>query len=139
MHFFASAAGDSYDASMNTDRRRTARDRRRGARIPATFAVKQSVGDKVELCQAEDISPGGMAIKRLRDRSQSPRTAVALHFELPGTGEEITAEAVVTHDASAGSFRRTGVGFIALPPEQAQAIAAFCRRAALTPRRARSR
>lgn len=124
---------------MNTDRRRTARDRRRGARIPATFAVKQSVGDKVELCQAEDISPGGMAIKRLRDRSQSPRTAVALHFELPGTGEEITAEAVVTHDASAGSFRRTGVGFIALPPEQAQAIAAFCRRAALTPRRARSR
>ena len=123
---------------MSSDRRRTARDRRQGARIPATFAVKQSVGDKVELCQAEDISPGGMAIKRLRDRSQTPRTPVALHFELPGTREEITAEAVVTHDASAGSFRRTGVGFIALLPEQEQAIAAFCRRAAST-RRSRAR
>ncbi|HET6151118.1 MAG TPA: PilZ domain-containing protein [Polyangia bacterium] len=123
---------------MSIDRRRTPRDRRQGPRIAATFAVKQSFGDRVELCQAEDISPGGMAIKRLRDRSQSPRSPVALHFQLPGTHEEITAEAVVTHDASAGSFRRTGVGFIALRPEQQQAIAAFCRRAA-TPRRARVR
>ena len=123
---------------MSIDRRKTPRDRRQGPRIPATFAVRQSFGDKVELCQAEDISPGGMAIKRLRDRSQSPRTPVALHFELPGTREEITAEAVVTHDASAGSFRRTGVGFIALRPEQQQAIAAFCRHAA-PPRRARGR
>jgi hypothetical protein len=37
---------------------------------------------------------------------------------------------VVTHDAAAGSFRRTGVGFIALRPEHQQAIAAFCRRLA---------
>jgi c-di-GMP-binding flagellar brake protein YcgR len=124
---------------MSSDRRKTPRERRQGARISATFAVKQSFGDKVELCQAEDISPGGMAIKRLRDRSQSPHTEVALHFELPGTGEEITAEAVVAHDTSAGSFRRTGVGFIALRPEQQQAIAAFCRRAATSPRRPRSR
>ena len=69
-----------------------------------------------------------MAIKRRRDRSQSPRTEVALKFELPGTREEITAEAVVTHDPTAGSFRRTGVGFIALRPEHQQAIAAFCHR-----------
>jgi c-di-GMP-binding flagellar brake protein YcgR len=123
---------------MSIDRRKTPRERRQVPRIAATFAVKQSLGDKVELCQAEDISPGGMAIKRLRDRSHSPRTAVALHFELPGTNQEITAKAVVTHDASAGSFRRTGLGFIALRPEQQQAIAAFCRRAA-SPRRARSR
>jgi hypothetical protein len=123
---------------MSIDRRKTPRDRRQGPRIPATFAVRQSFGDKVELCQAEDISPGGMAIKRLRDRSQSPRSPVALHFELPGTREEIIAEAVVTHDASAGSFRRTGVGFIALRPEQQQAIAAFCRHA-VPPRRVRSR
>jgi c-di-GMP-binding flagellar brake protein YcgR len=115
---------------MSSDRRQTARDRRRGPRVAATFAVKESFGDRVELCQAEDISPGGMAIKRLRDRKQSPRSSVALRFELPGTREEITAEAVVTHDQTAGSFRRTGVGFIALRPEQAQAIAAFCRRRA---------
>jgi c-di-GMP-binding flagellar brake protein YcgR len=124
---------------MSSDRRQIARDRREGPRIAATFAVKQSFGDQVELCQAEDISPGGMAIKRLRDRKQSLHTPVALRFELPGTREEITAEAIVTHDRTAGSFRRTGVGFIALRPEQQQAIAAFCRSVGSEPRRARAR
>jgi c-di-GMP-binding flagellar brake protein YcgR len=124
---------------MSTERRKTPRDRRQGLRIAATFAVKQSTGGNIQLCQAEDISPGGMAIKRPHDLTQSPRTSVALKFELPGTGEEIVAEAVVTHDATAGSFRRTGVGFIALRPEHQQAIAAFCRRASNEPRRARGR
>ena len=123
---------------MSIDRRKSARERRQGRRIAATFAVQQVSGDKLELCQAEDISPGGMAIKRRRDLSQSPRTAVALTFELPGTREEITTEAVVTHDSTAGSFRRTGVGFIALRPEHQQAIAAFCHRFS-EPRRARGR
>jgi c-di-GMP-binding flagellar brake protein YcgR len=123
---------------MSTERRKTARDRRQGLRIAATFAVKQqSAGGSVQLCQAEDISPGGMAIKRPRDLLQKPRTEVALKFELPGTREEIVTEAVVTHDATAGSFRRTGVGFIALRPEHQQAIAAFCRRANGEPRRSR--
>jgi hypothetical protein len=117
---------------MSIDRRKTARERRQGQRIAATFAVKQSSDGQVELCQAEDIGPGGMTIRRLRERSQSPRTAVALRFELPGTREEIVTEAVVTHDATAGSFRRTGVGFIALRPEHQQAIAAFCSRVAKT-------
>jgi c-di-GMP-binding flagellar brake protein YcgR len=125
---------------MSIDRRKTARERRQALRIAATFAVKQSSGGTVELCQAEDISPGGMAIKRLRDLSQVPRTEVALKFELPGTREEIVTEAVITHDSSAGSFRRTGVGFIALRPEHQQAIAAFCRRVVTSePRRARGR
>jgi c-di-GMP-binding flagellar brake protein YcgR len=124
---------------MSTERRKTARDRRKGLRIAATFAVKQSADGHVQLCQAEDISPGGMAIKRPQDQSQLPRTAVALKFELPGTREEIVTEAVVTHDATAGSFRRTGVGFIALRPEHQQAIAAFCRRANGEPRRSRGR
>jgi hypothetical protein len=117
---------------MSIDRRKTSRERRQSQRIAATFAVKQSSDGTVELCQAEDIGPGGMTIRRLRERSQSPRTPVALRFELPGTREEIVAEAVVTHDATAGSFRRTGVGFIALRPEHQQAIAAFCRRLANT-------
>jgi len=117
---------------MSIDRRKTSRERRQGQRIAATFAVKQSSDGEVELCQAEDIGPGGMTIRRLRERSRSPRTAVALRFELPGTRHEIVADAVVTHDATAGSFRRTGVGFIALRPEHQQAIVAFCGRVAKT-------
>jgi hypothetical protein len=124
---------------MSTERRKTDRDRRQSPRIPATFAVKQLTEGRMQLCQAEDIGPGGITIKRPRDVSQAPRTAVALNFELPGTHEEIVAAGVVTHDAGAGSFRRTGVGFIALRPEHQQAIAAFCRRVAAEPRRPRKR
>jgi hypothetical protein len=124
---------------MMGERRKASLDRRRSLRIPATFAVKQSAGGQVQLCQAEDIGPGGITIKRPRDVSHSPRTTVALKFELPGTREEIVAHGIVTHDATAGSFRRTGVGFIALRPEHQQAIAAFCRRITSDPRRPRGR
>jgi len=67
---------------MSIDRRKTPRERRRGQRIAATFAVKQSTDGKVELCQAEDISPGGMAIRRLRERSQSPGRGGFRSFDL---------------------------------------------------------
>ena len=119
---------------MTNERRRIARDRRTAPRVAATFAVKQSAGGRVSLCQAEEIGPGGLTMKRPRDAVHAPRTEVVLHFELPGTRQAIDASAVVTHDAGAGSFRRTGVGFIALRAADAQAIAAFCRSA---PRRSR--
>ena len=114
---------------MAVERRRASRDRRETLRIPATFAVKNSTDGQIQLCQAEDIGLGGMTIKRPRDVSYSPRTAVALAFALPGTDEEIAAQAVITSDAGDGSFRRTGVRFIALRPEHQRLIAGFCRKA----------
>lgn len=114
---------------MAAERRRTKQERRQIRRIPATFAVKNATGGLVQLCQAEDISPGGITIKRPKDDSYTPRTPVALAFALPGTREEIAAEGVITSDAAVGSFRRTGVSFLVLRPEHRQAIAGFCRRA----------
>ncbi|HVR62201.1 MAG TPA: PilZ domain-containing protein [Polyangia bacterium] len=110
------------------ERRRTKRDRRRARRIAATFAVKNSTGGHVQLCQAEDICPGGMTIKRPKDLSYTPRTTVALAFALPGMAELIAAEGLITSDAASGSFRRTGISFIALRPEHQRLIAGFCRR-----------
>ena len=112
-----------------------ASDRRTSPRVAATFAVKEAAGGRVSLCQAEEIGPGGLTMKRPRDSVRPPRTEVVLRFELPGTRQEIDACAVVTHDTGAGSFRRTGVGFIALRSEHRQAIAAFVRRGARTPGR----
>jgi len=103
--------------------------------VPAVFAVKKAVtgGDgapkrQVQLCQAEDIAPAGMTIKRPRGTTVQPKTEIALSFSLPGSREEISARGLVVTDASVGSFRRTGVRFIALRPEHAQLIAGYCRK-----------
>jgi hypothetical protein len=117
---------------MTFDRRRVVRDRRQNLRVPAVFAVKQSgvaVG-RFQLCQAEDIGPGGITIRRPGGASVLPRTEVALAFALPGSREEIAARGVVINDGVTGSFHRTGVRFIALRPEHAQLIAGYCRRPA---------
>jgi len=116
---------------MSTDRRRAPQDRRQTSRIAAVFAVKKALtpaGSPIQLCQAEDIAPAGITIKRPRGSSVMPRTEVALSFALPGSGEEISARGLVVSDTSVGAFRRTGVRFIALQPEHAQLIAGYCRR-----------
>ncbi len=116
---------------MSNDRRRAPQDRRQTSRVAAVFAVKKALavaGSPIQLCQAEDIAPAGMTIKRPRGSSVMPRTEVALSFALPGSGEEISARGLVVSDTSVGAFRRTGVRFIALPPEHAQLIAGYCRR-----------
>ncbi len=113
---------------MSRDRRRSPEDRRLAERVPAVFAVKKAIGPNVQLCQAEDITPSGMTMKRPRGTFIVPRTEVDLEFSLPGSQEEISARGVVVHDVVAGSFRRTGVRFIAVRPEHAQMIAGYCRR-----------
>jgi hypothetical protein len=114
---------------MTLERRRTAGDRRRALRIPAVFAVKKALAaGGVQLCQAEDIGPAGITIRRPKGFTVNPRTEVALSFALPGSAEEIAARGVVTNDNPSGSFRRTGVRFIALRPEHARLIAGYCRR-----------
>ena len=110
-------------------------ERRRCDRVPAVFAVKRALPGAesptrrhVQLCQAEDIAPAGMTIKRPRGSAVLARTEVALSFALPGSRDEISARGVVVSDSSAGAFRRTGVRFIALGPAHAQLIAGYCRR-----------
>jgi PilZ domain len=113
---------------MSADRRRAPADRRQAERVPAVFAVKKILGPHVQLCQAEDLTPSGMTMKRPRGTFIIPRTEVDLTFALPGSQEEISARGVVVNDVVAGSYRRTGVRFIAVRPEHAQLIAGYCRR-----------
>jgi len=109
------------------ERRLIASDRRGMPRKRAVFAVKKSQSGAVQLCQAEDIAPGGITILRPRGTSVQPTTEVSLAFALPGTREEIATTGVVVNDVVAGGFRRTGVRFIALRPEHARLIAGYCR------------
>jgi hypothetical protein len=110
------------------DRRRAREERRQSERVAAVFAVKKAVGRRVQLCQAEDIAPSGMTIKRPKGSTVAPRTEIELEFSLPGSHHEIAARGLVVSDALVGSFRRTGVRFIALRPDHEQLIAGYCRR-----------
>jgi hypothetical protein len=74
---------------MSADRRRAAADRRQAERVPAVFAVKKAIGRNVQLCQAEDITPSGMTMKRPRGTFIVPRTEIDLSFYLTGSDEEI--------------------------------------------------
>jgi hypothetical protein len=114
---------------MSRDRRRAQGERRQNTRVPAVFAViKRAGGGRVQLCQAEDIAPSGMTIRRPKGAADLPATEISLAFALPGSGEEISARGMIVSDGVAGHFRRTGVRFVALRPEHAQLIAGYCRR-----------
>jgi hypothetical protein len=113
---------------MGFDRRRAPGERRQTARVAAVFAVKKGFGRQIQLCQAEDIAPSGMTIKRPRGSVALPRAEVSLSFSLPGSREEISARGLVVSDGAVGSFRRTGLRFIALRPDHVQLIAGYCRR-----------
>ena len=110
------------------ERRQTEEERRQAGRTPATFAVCEADGAHLHLCQAEDIAVGGITIRHARGLTHELRTEVALRFALPGSQEEIEARGEIVSDSRAGRFRRTGVRFIAVRPEDQQLIASYCLR-----------
>lgn len=109
-----------------SDRRRSPRQRRLAARVPAVFAVKSVARGRLQLGQAEDISPAGMTIRRPKDLSLSVGTGLVLTFALPGSDGLLRLSALVVSDRLAGSFRRTGLRFIALAADLQQQISGFC-------------
>ena len=111
---------------MDKERRKAPGERRRAGRVPAVFAVKKSVGNKVHMCMAEDIGLAGITVKRATVESYRPRTPVAVAFELPGSHDEIAARGVITSDVSHGRYRRTGIRFLRVRSEHQQLIAAYC-------------
>lgn len=119
---------------MHVERRRADRDRRKGGRVPAVFAVKNTIGTRVQLGQAEDIGPTGMTLRRPKDAPVLPLTALSLTFELPGVGAEIAVDGLVVSDTSSGGFRRTGVRFTFIAPEDASLIDQYCAVPATRPR-----
>ena len=111
---------------MNADRRRTERERRVAARVPAVFAVKSVARGRLQLAQAEDVSAGGLTLRRPKDLPLPAGTGVVLTFALPGYASLLRLSALVVSDRLIGSFRRTGLRFVALAADQQQEIEGFC-------------
>jgi hypothetical protein len=112
---------------MTGDRRRSQRERRNAGRVAAVFAVKSVARGRLQLGQAEDLSPSGMTVRRPKDLPLSPGTGLVLTFALPGSGTMLRLSALVVSDCLSGSFRRTGLRFVALAADQQQQIAGFYR------------
>ena len=97
--------------------------------MPAVFAVKKAGRGRAHAAlPGRGHHPVGDDHEAAPRDVIIPRTEVDLSFALPGSQEEILARGVVVNDVVVGSFRRTGVRFIAVQPEHAQLIAGYCRR-----------
>jgi len=95
--------------------------------VAAVFAVKSVARGRLQLGQAEDLSPEGMTVRRPKDIPLSPGTGLVLTFALPGSGAMLRLSALVVSDRLSGGFRRTGLRFVALAADQQQQIAGFHR------------
>jgi hypothetical protein len=115
---------------MHVERRRSVRDRRESWRVPVVCAVRNTVAGRLYLGQAEDIGPGGITLRRPRDLPVGPKTPITMSFDLPGTGATIDVDGLVVTDCRAGSFRRTGIRFVAPSAEQLALLGKYCGSAA---------
>ena len=94
--------------------------------MEAVFAVKSVFRGRFQLGQAEDVGPGGLCLRRPKDLPLTPGTGLVLTFALPGAATLLRVSAAVVTDRLVGSFRRTGVRFVALPADQQQHLQDFC-------------
>lgn len=75
------------------------------------------------LCRASDISRTGMRIHPISSSTGSPSRFVGLQFQLPGTGEVVTASGEVI--ASETSHGAVGVRFTRMPAISRERIGRF--------------
>ncbi len=90
-------------------------ERRSVPRVPLTAAVLKTVGEERCLCQAVDISPTGMSMRRAKGLPLSTDLQVFLKFSLPGSEEVHRIRAVVVREESDGRFWASAVTFGPLP------------------------
>lgn len=107
---------------MELERRQAARDRRQEWRVPVVCAVCSTVGGRPHLGQSVDIGPGGITVRRPSDLPVRPETRIFLTFDLPGTRTTLAIDGLVVSDRRHGSFRRTGIRFLATSPEQRELL-----------------
>ena len=113
---------------MTADRRRAERERRAAARVPAVFAVKSVFAGACSWGRPRTSAPAGLTMRRPKDLPLTPGHRHRADLRAAGGRRACCAlSALVVSDRLVGSFRRTGVRFLALAADQQQQIAGFCR------------
>src|SRR4051812_4841539 len=98
------------------------RDRRANQRRSVDLLINRFLNGYPYLCRATDISRSGMRLVPLLEPTDAPRY-MGLQFQLPGTGEVITASGEAVF--SAGERGAVGVRFTRLPAGSAALLERF--------------
>lgn len=105
-------------------------DKRSAARVPTQIAIDEIVEGKALRCMTLNLGPTGLYLQRLA-RPLSPQLStpdsVLLEFELPGTGEVVSARGEICHEQHDEYFTGSGVRFSAIADVHREMIADYVR------------
>lgn len=97
------------------------------------MAVREKIGDRVVLCQASDISAGGMFVATVSDELHPGDARCLLEFTLPGSRVPIAARGRIVRQTANGRFRLAAISFAAIAPSHRRLIQRYVRSPAAVP------
>jgi hypothetical protein len=111
------------------------RNRRLSHRAPIAMAVRKTVGNRVVLCQAADISAGGIFLASVLDELHPTlrEARCLLEFTLPGSRVPIAARGRVIRQVANGRFHLTAIRFATIAPSHRRLIQRYVRSPAAAP------
>jgi len=99
------------------------KEHRARKRVKIDLLVNRYVDGEPYMCRALDISAGGMRVEPLLEPGPTGSRYVGLEFQLPGSGQVVTAAGELVAAPEPG--RAFGIRFTRLPPATASLLAAF--------------
>jgi len=111
-----------HTSSCDTGNRPSTNERRADARREIDVLMNRFLNGYPYLCRASDISRTGMRIHPISGAGSSTRF-VGLQFQLPGTGDVVTASGEVVSSGAGGG--PLGVRFTRMPAISADRISRF--------------
>ena len=97
-------------------------NRRSSRRARIAVAVKQKVGDRVDLCQAGDISPSGIFVASADDTGARKADRCLLEFSLPGSDVPIQARGKVVRRMAYRNYHLSAIRFSTIAPSHRRLI-----------------
>lgn len=100
-------------------------NRRNNPRALIAIAVRQTIGQQVHLCQANDISTKGIFLASIIDELVRLKSRCLLEFNLPGSDVLIQAKGRIVRHERNGKYHLSAVEFAALAPSHRRLIESY--------------
>lgn len=109
-------------------------DRRDNPRVRVEMFLNQYIRDLPYRALAMNLSPTGVLVQKLVERTVPRSRTVGLEFELPGTGEIVWARAEPRFDALGDDFHLSGLTFTGIAVRHQRLIQEYVREKRLASR-----